>query len=143
MQETQVRSLGQEGLLGKEIAMHSSILAWEIPRTEEPGEAAVHGVSKESDMTCSCCLVTQSCPTLLQPRRPQPARLLCPRDFPDKNTGVCCYFLLQGILLMQRSNQRLLHWQAGSSLLSHQGSPGYDLTTKTNKQEMFFKCQIN
>ena len=37
MQETQVQSLGQENLLEKEIATHSSVLAWEIPWTEEPG----------------------------------------------------------------------------------------------------------
>ena len=37
MQETQVRSLGQEDLLGKEMATPSSILAWEIPWTEELG----------------------------------------------------------------------------------------------------------
>ena len=37
MQETQVRSLGQEDPLEKETATHSSILAWEIPWTEEPG----------------------------------------------------------------------------------------------------------
>ena len=37
MQETQVRSLGQEESLEKETATHSSILAWKIPRTEEPG----------------------------------------------------------------------------------------------------------
>ena len=38
MQETQVRSLSQEDpLLEKEIATHSSILAWRIPWTEEPG----------------------------------------------------------------------------------------------------------
>ena len=37
MQETWVRSLGQEVLLEKEIATHSSILAWRIPWTEEPG----------------------------------------------------------------------------------------------------------
>ena len=37
IQETWVRSLGQEDLLGKEMAAHSSILAWEIPQTEEPG----------------------------------------------------------------------------------------------------------
>ena len=37
MQETQVQSLGQEDLLEKEIATHSSILAWKIPWTEEPG----------------------------------------------------------------------------------------------------------
>ena len=37
----------------------------------------------------------------------QPARLLCPRDFPSKNTGVDCHFLLQGIFLIQESNPRL------------------------------------
>ena len=35
--ETQVQSLDWEGPLEKEMATHSSILAWEIPRTEEPG----------------------------------------------------------------------------------------------------------
>ena len=37
MQETQVRSLGQEDPLEKEMATHSSALAWRIPWTEEPG----------------------------------------------------------------------------------------------------------
>ena len=37
MQETQVWSLGQEDTLEKEMATHSSVLAWEIPWTEEPG----------------------------------------------------------------------------------------------------------
>ena len=37
MPETQVRSLGQEDPLEKEMATHSSILAWEIPWTEDPG----------------------------------------------------------------------------------------------------------
>ena len=37
IQETQVQSLGQEDLLEKEMATHSSILAWKIPWTEEPG----------------------------------------------------------------------------------------------------------
>ena len=37
MQELRVLSLGQEGLLEKEMATHSSILAWEISLTEEPG----------------------------------------------------------------------------------------------------------
>ena len=37
MQETQVRSLGQEDPLEKEMKTHSSILTWEIPWTEEPG----------------------------------------------------------------------------------------------------------
>ena len=37
MQETRVRSLGQEDSLEKGMATHSSILAWRIPWTEEPG----------------------------------------------------------------------------------------------------------
>ena len=37
MRETQVRSLGWEVPLEKEIATHSSVLAWKIPWTEEPG----------------------------------------------------------------------------------------------------------
>ena len=37
MQEAQVQSLGQEDTLEKEMTTHSSILAWEIPWTEEPG----------------------------------------------------------------------------------------------------------
>ena len=37
MQEVQVRSLGQEDPLGTGMTTHSSIIAWEIPWTEEPG----------------------------------------------------------------------------------------------------------
>ena len=50
MQETQVRSLGWEDPLEKGVATHSSILAWEISRTEEPGRLHPWGC-KESDMT--------------------------------------------------------------------------------------------
>ena len=38
MQETQVQSLGREDPLEKKMDTHSSILAWRIPWTEEPGE---------------------------------------------------------------------------------------------------------
>ena len=37
MQKTQVQSLGWEDLLEKEMAIHSSMLAWEISWTEDPG----------------------------------------------------------------------------------------------------------
>ena len=46
-------------------------------------------------------------------------------DFPGKNTGVGCYFLLKGIFLTQGSNLCLLHflhWQADCLPLSHMGS---------------------
>ena len=48
--ETQVQSLGWEDLLEKEMATHSSILAWKIPWMEEPGRLQSMG-SKELDMT--------------------------------------------------------------------------------------------
>ena len=49
-QETQVRLLGWEDPLEKEMATHSSILAWRIPWTEEPGRVQSMG-SQESDLT--------------------------------------------------------------------------------------------
>ena len=49
-QKTQVRSLGQENPLKKEMTTHSSILAWEIPWTEEPGGLQSMEL-QESDMT--------------------------------------------------------------------------------------------
>ena len=62
------------------------------------------------------CVNAQSCPTLCDPR---PLR---PWDFPGKNAGVGCHFLLCGIFLTQGSNPRLLPWQANSLPLSHLGS---------------------
>ena len=50
MQETWVRSLGWEDPLEKEMATHSSTIAWKIPQTEEPGRYSLWG-HKESDMT--------------------------------------------------------------------------------------------
>ena len=72
---------------------------------------------------CYCCLVIQSCPTLLRPHGLCPARLLYPWDFPGKNTRMGCHFLLQGNFLIQGLKLDLLHWQVGSLLLSHLGSP--------------------
>ena len=46
MQETLVRSLGQEDPLEKEMATHSSILAWRIPWTEEPGGLQSTGLQR-------------------------------------------------------------------------------------------------
>ena len=47
MQETWVRSLGQEDPLEKGMATHSGILAWRIPWSEEPGGLTVHRVAKK------------------------------------------------------------------------------------------------
>ena len=50
MQETQIRFLGWEDPLEKEMATHSNILAWRIPWPGEPGRLQFMGL-QESDMT--------------------------------------------------------------------------------------------
>ena len=57
MQETQVRSLGREDLLEKEMATHSSILAWKIPWRDEPGRLlsmGLQGVGHDFTFTLHC-----------------------------------------------------------------------------------------
>ena len=63
MHETQVRSLGQEDPLEKEMAIHSSILAFRIPWTEEPGRLQSMGSQRVGHAAKS----RQSCPTLCDP----------------------------------------------------------------------------
>ena len=71
------------------------------------------------------CVHAQSCPTLYDPIDYRPTRLLCPWNFPGKNTGASCHFLLQGIFLTQGLNlhlRHLLYWQADSLPLHYLGS---------------------
>ena len=46
MQETRIQSLGQEDPLEKEMATHSSTLAWKIPWTEDPGRLQSMGLQR-------------------------------------------------------------------------------------------------
>ena len=99
MQETSVQFLGREDPLEKDMATHSSILAWRIPWPEEPGRLESIRL-QESDMTqqlnqCCCCYVTSVMPHSVRPHRHKPTRLPHPWDSPGKNTGVGCHFLLQ------------------------------------------------
>ena len=55
----------------------------------------------------------------------------CPRDFPGKNTGVGCHFLLQGVFLTQGLNSGLLHCRQTLHPLSHQGIP--NMAWRTHK----------
>ena len=67
-----------------------------------------HGVHVAWRATVHAFLVVQSCSTLCN-------SMNCPGNFPGKNTGVGCHFLLWGIFLTQGSNLSLLcllHWQA-------------------------------
>ena len=51
MPETQVRSLGQDDPLEKGMATHASILAWRIPRTEEPGQLQSMGLQSWTQLS--------------------------------------------------------------------------------------------
>ena len=72
---------------------------------------------------CSCLVSKSHVWLFCDPHGLQPARLLCPWNFPGKSTGVGCHFLLQVIFLTQGLNPYLLHWQADPLPLSHRGSP--------------------
>ena len=173
----------QEDPLEKGLATHSSIPAWEIPWTEEPGGLWPPWGCKEADttewLTLSSQILThvtlvssglwqflslfllimtltvwqstdqefsrmslsvdlsgvfimivvvQFLSRVLFFRDPcKPARLLCPWDFPDKNTGMGCHSLLPGIVPTQWLNPNLLPWQVDSLPLSHQGSDPFTI----------------
>ena len=68
---------------------------------------------------CECMLSHSIVFNPLQPHGMEPTRLICPWDFPGKNTGVGCHFLLQGIFPTLGSNPHLLRHQVGSLPLSH------------------------
>ena len=93
----------------------------------------------------SCCLVTKSCPTLVIPWNAVYRDPLS-MGFPDKNTGVGCHVLLQGIFPTQGSNHCLLHWQADSLPLSHQGSQSYlqngklEIGTENDRRTGWGRC---
>ena len=73
-----------------------------------------------------CWRAAQSLPTLCNHMDCSPTRLLCPWNFPGKNTRVGCHALLQGIFLTQGLNLHLLcllHWQVGSLQLALPGNP--------------------
>ena len=79
-----------------------------------------HPLDTSADGMCA-----QSCLTLGR-HGLLPSRLLCPWNFPGKNTRVSCHFLLQGIVPTLGSNLcllRLLHWQADSLPLWSLGKP--------------------
>ena len=110
-----VRFLGQEDPLEKGMTIHSSILAWRIPWTEQPGVLQFIGLQRVGyywsdsahDTQRCCCLKgsklkisiwESSVPRMLllllshisrvRLCDPMGCRFLCPWDFPGKNTGV-------------------------------------------------------
>ena len=100
------------------MAIYSSILAREIPWTEEPGGYSPQ-CHKQSGTTEQACSVASVMSDSLRPLGLKPTRLLCPWDFPGKNTGLGCHALPQGIFPTQGLNS---HCRWILSPLSHLGS---------------------
>ena len=126
---------------------------WEMEKDREAWRAAVHRVTskqlnnnilfKESSLVLSslyfvwfllpcCCLDPNLCLALLRRHGLKLARLLCPWDFPGKNTGMGCHSLLRGIFPTPGLKPCLPHWQEGSLPLSHQGSPSVSLISESS-----------
>ena len=95
-----------------------------------------------TEVTMTACLVTQKSKSekslkwshsvvsnSLWPHGLESGRLLHPRDFPGKNTGVGSHFLLHRIFPTQRSNPGLLHW-GRLYHLSHQRSPSLTISNQ-------------
>ena len=105
-------------------AVASSAAGMTIPAFLSP-------ILKWSEVNWSRSVVSDS----LWPHRLQPARLLCPWDFPGSSAGVDCHFLLQGIFPTRGSNPGLPHCRQTLYLLSHQGSP---FPNSSHKKRGFF-----
>ena len=97
------------------MAPHSTVLAWRIPGTGEPGGLPSVGLQSRTRLKRLSSSSSNS--------RLYPVKLLCPWDSPSKNTGVGCHTLLQGIFPTQGSNLGLLYGRQTLYHLSHQGSP--------------------
>ena len=125
MPETPVQSQHQENPLEKEMATHSSILAWEIPWTEESGRLQFMGLKKNQtqlhdSVQFSCSVVSDS----LQPHGLQHTRLLCPSPIPgvDSNScplSRCCHPTISPSVIpfsshLQSQHQGLFHWVSSS-----------------------------
>ena len=82
MQETRVSSLGWEDPLKKEMAIHSSIIAWEIPWTEEPGRLRPWG-HKELDTTERLSMLSMPGTTQTPPEALIPCNPLREAQFPS------------------------------------------------------------
>ena len=116
---------------------HSSILAWKIPWTEEPGglwSMGSHRVRhdwRDWANTYAYIYTVHSVAQLsltLWLHEPWPSRLLCPWNFPGKDTGVGCYFLLH-MLLLSCVQLFVTPWtaalQASQSLTISQSFPNF------------------
>ena len=82
-----------------------------------------------------CVSGAQLCPTLCDPKDCSLPGSCCPWNYPGKNTGVSCHFLLQGIFPSQGLKPGLQHCREILNQLSHQGRPLSWLNMTSNKMQ--------
>ena len=132
MQETWVQSLGQEDPLENIMAAHSSILAWRIPWTEEPGRLQSMGLQRVGHdwVTFTLCWlykigseVSESRSVVSNSLRSHGLYSLW--NSSSQNTGVGSLSLLQAIFPTQGSNPDLPCWRQILYQLSHREAQEY------------------
>ena len=113
--DSSVRGIFQTRILGSVAISSSRGSSWPRVRTHIScigGQILCYWATwRHSKWGCAvlCCVkLLQSCPTLCDSRDCSPPGLLCPWDYPGKNTRVGCYFFLQGIFPTQGSNPSLM-----------------------------------
>ena len=121
-----------------------------IPPCTLEEEGFPHTSKQISNTNCAVCSVTQSC--RLFATAWTIARLLCPLDFPGKNTGVGCHSLLQGIFLTQGSNpgplyhKHILYSQPPGKLITNQVSWNSTQLTpsiwRENQNQILPHCKV-
>ena len=104
--------------LEKEMATHSSVLAWRIPGIGEPGRLLSTGSHRVGHDWTDLAAAAGYRPVDYSPRGSSVHGI-----FPGENTGVGCHFLLRGIFPTQGSNPGLLYCRQILHHQSHQGSP--------------------
>ena len=102
-----------------------TLKVWVTVRSLVEGTAALMGWLVASCLApdLAVCCRARWCLNLCGSHGLWPTRLLCPWNFPGKNTGAGYHFLLQGIFPTQGSNPRLLHWWAKPLPLSQHSWP--------------------
>ena len=115
---------------------------WEAVKDREAWHAAVHGITESDtiERLNSKSIIRYMICNLY-------TRLLHPWDFPGKNTGMDCHFLLQEIFPTQGWNPGLPHCRQILYQLSHQGSPerGIDImneSQESSQEGLQFSCTV-
>ena len=96
-----------------EKTLESPLNSKEIKSVNPKGNQPWTFIRRTDTEAVSCSVMPDS----LRPHGLQPTRLLCPWDFPGKDTGVGCYFLLQGMLKLKLQKVGHLMWRAEKTLV--------------------------